>query len=235
MDKNLEKIITDSNYIVLFTGAGISCASGIPDFRSADGLYNEKTDVEFPPERIISEWCLNERPEIFFDFYKNKMVYKNAKPNVAHNYFAKLERSGKLKAVITQNIDGLHEKAGNKEICELHGSIHRNYCRQCGKKYNLDYVIEQNGIPRCKKCGGVVRPDVVLYGEMLDLGIINKAIEHIKKADCLIVVGTSLTVQPAASMIQYYSGRKLVLINKEKTPYDEYANLVINEAIENVL
>lgn len=235
MNAELKKIIEDSNNIVLFTGAGISCASGIPDFRSANGLYNEKTAIEFPPERIISDWCLKEHPETFFEFYKSKMIYKNALPNVAHKFFAKLEKQGKLKAVITQNIDNLHQKAGSKNVQELHGSVERNYCVNCGKKYDLDYILSQDGVPRCKKCGGMVRPDVVLYGEMLDMTVIEKAINYIAQADCLIIVGTSLTVQPAASMVKYFKGRKLVLINKESTPYDRYANLVINDSIENVI
>lgn len=235
MNTELKKIIEDSNNIVLFTGAGISCASGIPDFRSANGLYNEKTAIEFPPERIISDWCLKEHPETFFEFYKSKMIYKNALPNVAHKFFAKLEKQGKLKAVITQNIDNLHQKAGSKNVQELHGSVERNYCVDCGKKYDLDYILSQDGVPKCKKCGGMVRPDVVLYGEMLDMTVIEKAINYIAQADCLIIVGTSLTVQPAASMVKYFKGRKLVLINKESTPYDRYANLVINDSIENVI
>lgn len=235
MNERLKRIVDESERIVLLTGAGISCGSGIPDFRSANGLYSQKTNAKYTPEEIISHDVLYGDSETFFEFYKSKMVYPDAKPNTAHIYFAELEKQGKLKAVVTQNIDGLHQKAGSKNVYELHGSVEKNYCVRCGKKFGLEYVIKQNGIPKCDKCGGMVRPDVVMYGEMLDDDVWNGAIEEIKKADCLIVVGTSLTVYPAAYLVQFFKGRHLVLINKQVTPYDDMAELVLHEDVEEVI
>ena len=235
-NKELQKIIEESRNIVLFTGAGISCGSGIPDFRSANGLYSEKKDkIEYSPEEIISHDFLWRHTDLFYSFYKAKMVYPEAKPNTAHLFFADLEKQGKLKAVVTQNIDGLHSAAGNKNVFELHGSVHRNYCVSCGEKYDLGYILQSDGIPKCRKCGGTVRPDVVLYGEGLDEDVWQGAAKAISEADCLIVVGTSLTVYPAANMLRYFNGKNLVLINKQKTPFDNMANLVINEDVEKVL
>lgn len=234
MNEDLKRIIDNSNDIVLFSGAGISCASGIPDFRSADGLYNRQTGLSVSPEEIVSHDFITNRPQEFYDFYKKNMVYENARPNKAHLYFARLEREGKLKAVVTQNIDGLHQKAGSKNVIELHGSIHRNYCVKCNKRYGLNYILDNKGIPKCS-CGSMVRPDVVLYGEALDETVIDKAISAIFKADCLIVAGTSLSVYPAASFVEFFRGKNLVLINKDKTPLDSRADLVINDAVESVV
>ena len=235
MNAELEKIIEQSNAIVLFTGAGISCGSGIPDFRSADGLYNADSGTKYAPEEIISHDFLIERPEIFYAFYKSKMIYPDAKPNSAHVFFAELEKAGKLKAVVTQNIDGLHTAAGSKKVYELHGSVYRNYCTKCNKRFGLDYVVRQKGVPMCDACGAMVRPDVVLYGESLDEDVWSGAAKAVASADCLIVVGTSLTVYPAANMLSYFKGRKIVLINKQATPYDGMADLVLHEDVEEVL
>ena len=235
MNQQLKQVIEVSHSIVLFTGAGISCGSGIPDFRSANGLYNTKTGGKYSPEEIISHDFLMEKPELFFDFYFSKMVYPGAKPNSAHRFFAELERQGKLKAVITQNIDGLHSMAGNKVVYELHGSVYRNHCIGCGKPYGLEYVAKENGVPKCSKCGRMVRPDVVLYGENLDDNVWRAAEKAVLNADCMIVVGTSLTVYPAANMVRYFHGKNLVLINKQATPYDSIANLVLHEDVEDVL
>lgn len=235
MDKRFGKIIDESDNIVLFTGAGISCGSGIPDFRSANGLYRQKTDMRYRPEQIISHGFFTEHPDLFFEFYKSKMLYPDAVPNRAHLYFADLEKQGKLKAVVTQNIDGLHSKAGSKTVYELHGSVLRNYCVDCFKKFGPDYIVKSSGIPKCDNCGGIVRPDVVLYDEELDEDVWNKAAEAVSKADCLVVVGTSLTVYPAAQMLSYFKGANLILVNKQPTFYDGIATLVINEDIEKIL
>ena len=236
MNSKLKSVIDASEKIVLFSGAGISCGSGIPDFRSADGLYSEKNkEYAYAPEEIISHDFLWEHSDLFYTFYKTKMVYPNAKPNTAHTFFAELEKKGKLKAVVTQNIDGLHTAAGNQNVFELHGSVYRNYCVRCGKRYGLDAVLASDGIPKCTKCDGMIRPDVVLYGEGLDEDVWNGAAQAIREADCLIVVGTSLTVYPAANMLRYFSGKNLVLINKQVTPYDNIANLVLHEDIENAI
>ena len=232
----LKEIIDSSNNIVLFTGAGISVPSGIPDFRSANGLYNSGlTKYGVTPEEAVSHSFYRYRTEDFFDFYKNNMVFKNAKPNVAHRFFAELEKQGKLKAVVTQNIDGLHEKAGNKNVFNLHGSINKNYCEDCKEDYSLDFVLQSDGVPMCNKCGGIVRPDVVLYEEALNENVTSGAREAIELADTLIVVGTSLVVQPASSYVNLFSGSNLVLINLQPTPYDKYADLVINEPVEKVI
>ena len=231
MYSELKNIIQSSKNIVLFSGAGISCASGIPDFRSANGLYNQNSGTIYRPEEIISHEFLEKRPNLFYEFYKTKMIYRDAKPNLAHLYFAKLEKEGKLKAVITQNIDGLHNLAGNRTVYELHGSIYKNYCTKCGKRFNLDYIMNANGVPKCDYCNGIVRPDVVLYGEALDNEVWENACDSIESADCLIIVGTSLSVQPAASMIRLFKGKYSVLINKQPTCYDSVAYLTINDDI----
>lgn len=235
MNERLKQIIDDSTAIVLLSGAGISCGSGIPDFRSANGLYSQKTNARYSPEEIISHDVLYDDSATFYEFYKSKMVYPNAKPNTAHLFFAELEREGKLIAVVTQNIDGLHQKAGSKIVYELHGSVEKNYCTDCGKKFGLGYVMKQKGVPKCDECGSMVRPNVVMYGEPLDDDVWNNAIDAIKKADCLIVVGTSLTVYPAAYLVKFFSGKHLVLINKQNTPYDGDAELVLHEDIEEVI
>lgn len=218
--------------IVFFGGAGVSTESNIPDFRSVDGLYNQEYD--YPPETILSHRFFMQNTEEFYRFYRNKMLFPDAKPNKAHIALAKLEEAGKLKAVITQNIDGLHQKAGGKEVLELHGSVLRNYCMSCRIFFSLDDVLSQSGVPKCS-CGGVIKPDVVLYEEGLDSSILERSIDHIRKADMLIIGGTSLTVYPAAGLIDYYGGDKLVLINKDKTAHDSHANLVIHQPIGEVL
>ncbi|MGI5948133.1 MAG: NAD-dependent protein deacylase [Lachnospiraceae bacterium] len=228
----LKQWIADSGNIVFFGGAGVSTESGIPDFRSQDGLYNQQ--YQYPPETIISHSFYKKNPEEFYRFYKNKMLFPDARPNDAHLALAKLEQEGRLKAVITQNIDGLHQAAGSKEVLELHGSVHRNYCERCGEFYSLKEVLEAPGVPRCK-CGGRIKPDVVLYEEGLDMDTIRKAISYISQADVLIVGGTSLTVYPAAGLIDYYRGNKLILINKSITPMDKNANLVISGKIGEIL
>ena len=235
MDEKLEKLrqwIKESSRIVFFGGAGVSTESGIPDFRSVDGLYNQK--YQYPPETIISHSFYVRNPEEFYRFYKDRMLFPDALPNAAHLALARLEAQGKLKAVITQNIDGLHQAAGSREVLELHGSVHRNYCTRCGKFYDLDYVMHSEGVPRCS-CGGVIKPDVVLYEEGLDSDILGKAVHYIRTADMLIVGGTSLVVYPAAGLIDYYQGNRLVLINKAATSRDAQADLVISEKIGQVL
>ena len=227
----LEKWIQESNNVVFFGGAGVSTESGIPDFRSVDGLYNQQYD--YPPETIISHSFYRRNPEEFYRFYKNKMLFPNAKPNAAHLALAKLEQQGKVRAVITQNIDGLHQKAGSKKVYELHGSILRNYCTHCGKFYPAEYVKNANGVPLCT-CGGIVKPDVVLYEEPLNEDTVEKSVEAIQNADMLIVAGTSLRVYPAAGLIRYYRGHRLVLLNREATPFDGYADLVIHDSLGNI-
>ncbi|MGI6279243.1 MAG: NAD-dependent protein deacylase [Acutalibacteraceae bacterium] len=232
----LRDIINSSNNIVFFGGAGVSTESNIPDFRSTGGLYAERVGNKgLSPEEMLSHSFFMSNTEDFYDYYKNKMIYKDAQPNNAHLALAKLEQMGKLKAVITQNIDGLHQKAGSKEVLELHGSVYRNHCMNCQKFFALDYVLKSNGVPKCDRCGGTLKPDVVLYKESLDMDILNKSIQYIKNAEVLIVAGTSLTVYPAAGLINYYSGDKLVLINKTPTPYDNLANLVLNDSIGETL
>ncbi len=232
MIDKLKNAIAKSNYIVFFGGAGVSTESGIPDFRSVDGLYNQKYD--YPPEQIISHSFFVKNPEEFYRFYKDKMLFLDAKPNITHTKLAQLEKTGKLKAVITQNIDGLHQMAGSREVLELHGSVHRNYCQRCKKFYDLKYIVESEGIPRCAECGGIVKPDVVLYEEGLDSDTISRAINHITKADMLIIGGTSLSVYPAAGFIDYFSGDNLVVINKTKTPRDKYADIVFNDGLGDI-
>lgn len=232
MVKALEDIIAKSSSIVFFGGAGVSTESGIPDFRSVDGLYNQQYD--YPPETILSHSFYMRKPEEFYRFYRNKMLFPNAEPNRAHKALAKLEKMGKLKAVVTQNIDGLHQKAGSREVLELHGSVLRNYCTRCGKFYGLDAILNSTGVPKCT-CGGTIKPDVVLYEEGLDQETIEKSVKYIANADVLIIGGTSLTVYPAAGLIDYYRGHKLVLINKSVTPMDNRADLVISGPIGEVL
>ena len=230
--KELQKIIDDSKAIVFFGGAGVSTESGIPDFRSADGLYHQK--YKYSPEQVVSHSFFMKYPEAFYEFYKDKMMCLDAKPNAAHNKLAELESSGKLNAVVTQNIDGLHQKAGSKTVYELHGSIHRNYCMKCKKIYDANYVKNQNGIPYCE-CGGMIKPDVVLYEEGLDGNVINAAIRAIASADTLIIGGTSLVVYPAAGFIDYFQGKHLVVINKSETGKALNAELYVNAPIGEIL
>ncbi len=232
----LKDIIKNSNNIVFFGGAGVSTESSIPDFRSENGLYKTVNNYSYSPEVMLSHSFFVNHTEDFFDFYKNKMIYKNAKPNKAHYFLAELEKRGKLKAIITQNIDGLHQKAGSKNVLELHGSIYKNYCVNCNKIYDLNYIINSSSlIPRCLNCNGIVRPDIVLYEENLNSDILRESINYIKNADVLIVAGTSLVVYPAANLISYYKNNKLVLINKSSTPYDKKANFVFHDSISKIL
>lgn len=233
--QKLKEMIENSNNIVFFGGAGVSTESNIPDFRSEAGIYKTQTQYGYSPETMLSHSFFERHIEEFYDFYKNTMIYKDAKPNPAHHALAKLEKEGKVKAVITQNIDGLHQMAGSREVLELHGSIYRNYCMDCHESYDLDYILENPGVPKCNKCGGIIKPDVVLYEEPLNMKVMEKAVTYISQADILIIGGTSLVVYPAAGLIQYYNGSKLVLINKSSTPYDKGANLVINDSIGKVL
>lgn len=233
--ETLKQMIDESNSIVVFTGAGISTASGIPDFRSADGIYNQKTNINYRPEDIISHSFFVSNTELFYDFYKEKMCYPNAKPNLAHKYFASLEKKGKNVTIVTQNIDNLHQEAGSNRVYELHGSVHRNYCERCGRMFGLNYVLNSKGVPLCDKCGGVVKPDVVLYEEPLDEDTIQRAISAIMTCDTLIIVGTSLTVYPAAGFVRYFRGKNLIVINKQSTSYDNMCDLVLNEDIIKVI
>ena len=227
----LKTWVDEAQRIVFFGGAGVSTESGIPDFRSVDGLYNQK--FKYPPETIISHSFFEQRPEEFFDFYKEKMLPLGFEPNVTHKVLARWEREGKLDAVVTQNIDGLHQKAGSKNVLELHGSVLRNYCTRCHKSYSAEFVKNSKGVPRCD-CGGIVKPDVVLYEESLDQDVMGRAAMAIAGADLLIVAGTSLTVWPAAGMIRYYRGSRLVLINRDETPFDGEADLVLHEKLGDV-
>lgn len=229
--KALQQMIDESSKIVFFGGAGVSTESGIPDFRSVDGLYNQKYD--YPPETILSHTFYMKKPEEFFRFYRDKMLCLDAKPNTAHKVLAKLEAQGKLTAVVTQNIDGLHQAAGSKVVLELHGSVLRNYCERCGASYDAEYILQSEGVPACT-CGGSIKPDVVLYEEGLDQGILQKAVSYIRHADMLIIGGTSLVVYPAAGLIQYYQGNRLVIVNKTVTPADSQADLVITGNIGEV-
>lgn len=227
----LKQWVAESSRIVFFGGAGVSTESGIPDFRSVDGLYNQK--FEYPPETIISHSFYLRKPEYFFRFYREKMLPLGFEPNITHKKLAQWEAEGKLSAVVTQNIDGLHQKAGSKKVYELHGSVLRNYCTRCGKFYPAEFIRDAEGIPRCT-CGGIVKPDVVLYEEGLDQDTVAKSVHAIRNADMLIVAGTSLTVYPAAGLINYYRGNRLVLINRDETPYDGMANLVLHESLGKV-
>ena len=229
--ETLKQWIKESSRIVFFGGAGVSTESGIPDFRSVDGLYHQKFD--YPPETIISHSFYEARPEYFFQFYREKMLPLGFEPNITHRVLAKWEQEGKLLAVITQNIDGLHQKAGSKRVYELHGSVLRNYCTRCGKFYPAEFVRDARGIPRCT-CGGIVKPDVVLYEESLNEDTLEGAISALQQADLLIVGGTSLTVYPAAGLLGYYRGHRLVLINRDATPYDEEADLVFHDSLGSI-
>lgn len=236
MQKELEilkKWVDESSNIVFFGGAGVSTESGIPDFRSVDGLYHQQ--YEYPPETILSHTFFMRKPEEFYRFYRAKMLALDAKPNAAHLKLAQWEREGKLKAVVTQNIDGLHQAAGSRTVYELHGSVHRNHCQRCGAFYDARYILESSGVPRCEKCGGTVKPDVVLYEEGLDTATMQGAVRAISRAELLIVGGTSLTVYPAAGLIDYYNGSKLVLINRSVTPMDARADLLVQGSIGEIL
>lgn len=230
--KQLKKWIEESNNIVFFGGAGVSTESGIPDFRSVDGLYHQKYD--YPPETILSHTFFMRKTEDFYTFYRDKMLIDGVEPNATHQTLARLESEGKLKAVITQNIDGLHQAAGSKEVMELHGSVHRNYCTKCHKFYGFDFIKKSQGVPTCPDCGGVIKPDVVLYEEGLDDEVITKSVRYIANADVLIVGGTSLVVYPAAGLIDYYRGNKLVLINLSETSVDSAADLCIHAKLGEV-
>jgi len=235
MDKTIETLqqwIDESERVVFFGGAGVSTESGVPDFRSVDGLYNQK--YAWPPEEILSHSFFAARPEDFYRYYRDKLIVKGVRPNAAHRYLARLEAAGKLTAVITQNIDGLHQAAGSRNVLELHGSLLRNYCSRCGKKFDADFVQDAADVPRCPACGGIVRPDIVLYEEALDSWVLEESIRQIRQADMLIVGGTSLVVYPAAGLINYYRGHKLVLINRTATAYDGRADLILHDKIGEV-
>lgn len=229
---SLQTIIDQAKHIVFFTGAGVSTDSGIPDFRSTNGLYNQT--YRYPPEEIISHSFFEENPEEFFRFYKDRMLYLDAQPNEVHRFIAECEKKGKSLGVVTQNIDGLHQKAGSKRVYELHGSVLRNYCMDCSTFYSAEYIKNSEGIPRCQKCGGIIKPDVVLYEEGLSQAVVEGAVAAIQSADVMIVLGTSLVVYPAAGLIRYFSGRHLVLINRDATPYDSDADLLIQAPFADV-
>ncbi len=231
--KRLQEMIDESQNIVFFGGAGVSTESGIPDFRSADGIYHQS--YRYTPEEVVSHSFFLKHPEAFYEFYKDKMIYPEAKPNPAHQKLAELEQAGKLTAIVTQNIDGLHQAAGSRNVYELHGSIHRNYCMDCHAFYDADYIKHSAGVPHCKKCGGVIKPDVVLYEEGLDSATIQGAVSAISRADMLIIGGTSLVVYPAAGFIDYFQGKYLVVINKSETAKSVRADLTINAPIGEVM
>lgn len=233
--ETLKDIINESHNIVVFSGAGISVPSGIPDFRSADGIYNQKTKIKASPEDIISHTFFVNNPEDFYSFYKEKMCYPKAEPNIAHKYFADLEKKGKNVIVVTQNIDGLHQKAGSSMVYELHGTIYQNFCQKCGRMFGLDYVMNAKGVPYCDKCGSIIKPNVVLYEEGLDEDTISRSINAIMTCDLMIIIGTSLRVYPAAGFIRYFRGKYLVVINKDSTAYDSNCDLVFNEDVANVI
>jgi len=238
MDERLKKIIDESSNIVFFGGAGVSTESGIPDFRSESGLYHAQQVYGYAPETMLSHTFYRKNTEMFFKYYKENLIHTDAEPNDAHKALAKLEQEGRLKAIVTQNIDGLHQKAGSRNVFELHGSVLRNFCEKCGKAYDLDYIMNpancDDGVPYCT-CGGSIKPDVVLYEESLNEDTISGAVEGISRADTLIIGGTSLVVYPAAGLINYFHGKNLVLINKDSTPYDSRADLVINDSIGKVM
>ena len=238
MDERLKKIIDESSNIVFFGGAGVSTESGVPDFRSESELYHAKQKYGHSPETMLSHTFYVNHPEAFYQYYKENLIHPEARPNAAHRALAKLEEMGKLRAVITQNIDGLHQKAGSKAVYEVHGSVLRNYCESCHKFYDVNYIMDEShckdGVPYCT-CGGRIKPDVVLYEEALDQRVLGAAVDAIERADCMIVGGTSLVVYPAAGLINYFHGKHLVLINKSATPYDSKADLVINDAIGKVM
>lgn len=233
--EKLSRILRESDNIVFFGGAGVSTASNIPDFRSSNGLYSQKLNQNFTPEQLVSHTFFVHYPEEFFAFYKKNLVYPDAKPNDCHIALAKLEEIGKLKAIITQNIDGLHQAAGSRNVYEIHGSVLRNYCTRCHEFYDADFVLQSEGIPLCSKCGAQIKPDVVLYEEGLDNSLIEKSIQAIQNAKTLIIGGTSLVVYPAAGLIDYFRGDNLILINKTSTPADSKADLVIHDSIDKVM
>ena len=235
MDERVKRIIDRSGSIVFFGVAGVSTESNIPDFRSESGLYRARSEYGYSPEQMLSHTFFVQKMDVFYDYYKKNLLYPDAMPNKAHIALARLEQESRLKAVVTQNIDGLHQKAGSKTVYELHGSVHRNYCMDCGEFHDLQYVIDSEGIPRCRKCGGVVKPDVVLYEEGLDENTIISSVRAIENCDTLIIGGTSLNVYPAAGFIQYFRGDNIILINKGETSYDGRADLVIREPIGEVL
>ena len=230
--QKLQEIIDNSTHIVFFTGAGVSTASGIPDFRSTDGLYNQK--YQFPPEEILSHHFFKQHTEEFFRFYRDKMLYPDVKPSFVHQYIATLEKRNKKVTVITQNIDGLHQLAGSTNVLELHGSVLRNTCMQCHTKYSLDEILKMDTVPHCPKCNGIIKPDVVLYEEGLDETILNQSVHALQTADTCIVLGTSLVVYPAAGLLRYFGGDKLVLINRDQTSYDSTADLTIHDDFINI-
>lgn len=234
MDPRLRQVLKDTRRMAFLGGAGLSTESGIPDFRSEDGIYKAQQAYGYPPEVLLSHDFFMAKPEIFFDYYRKYLLYPNAKPNKAHYALARLEQMGKLTAVITQNIDGLHQAAGSKNVLELHGSVHRNYCMNCHKSYSMDHIRESSGVPRCS-CGGIIKPDVVLYGEGLDEKTLVSAVTHISRADTLMVGGTSLVVYPAAGLVDYFTGRELVLINLSRTGRDGEATLCLHEKIGQAL
>ena len=229
----LEEILRDTRSLVFFGGAGVSTESGIPDFRSVDGLYHQK--FKYPPETMLSHTFYKTHTAEFYDFYRQKLIVHGAKPNAAHLRLAKLEREGKCKAVVTQNIDGLHQAAGSQNVLELHGSVHRNDCLQCGARYDAQWILEHNGIPHCEACGGLIKPDVVLYEESLDMDILERSIAAISQADVLMIGGTSLSVYPAAGLVRYFQGDALVLLNRTPTQMDQQATLCISDPIAAVL
>lgn len=231
----LKSMIDEGNQIVVFTGAGISVASGIPDFRGEKGVFTSTKKDEFNPEEVLSHSYFTSHTKEFFDFYRRKMLYENAKPSLAHKYFAELEKKGKKVVVVTQNIDGLHQAAGSSLVNELHGNVHRNYCEKCNRLFGIKYILDSKEIPVCDKCGGVIKPDVVLYEEPLNEDIITRTISAIMTCDVLVVVGTSLIVYPAAGFLRYFRGKYLIVINKTETPYDNMCDLVINEDVESVI
>ncbi len=233
-NKEFVKIVEESENIVFFGGAGVSTESGIPDFRSEAGIYKAWTEYGRPSEEIICRPFFDRKPEIFFDYYRNNLLYPDAKPNEAHYALARLERQGKVKAIVTQNIDGLHQSAGSKNVIELHGSVLRNYCMKCGASHSMEYVRQAMGVPLCENCGGIVKPDIVLYQEEVKSDVLDRAIKAIKEAETLIVGGTSLVVYPAAGLVEHFQGKNLILINKSQTQYDERADLVIHDSIGEV-
>ena len=239
MNQKLKEIVDGSKKITFFGSAGVSTESGIPDFRSEAGLYSAKSEYGYSPEQMLSHSFFMAQPRVFFDYYKKNLVYPEAKPNKAHKALAKLEMMGKISGIVTQNVDGLHQLAGNTKVFELHGSVLKNFCMDCHEFYDLDYLMDEensiDGIPKCRKCGGMVKPDIVLYEEALDSNVISGAVEAIGSADTLIVGGTSLVVYPAAGLVQYFRGDDIVLINKTETPYDKKADLVIYDSIGEVL
>ena len=231
----LKSMIDEGSRIVVFTGAGISVASGIPDFRGEKGVFTSTKKDEFNPEEVLSHSYFTNQTKEFFDFYRRKMLYENAKPSLAHKYFAELEKKGKKVVVVTQNIDGLHQAASSSLVYELHGNVHRNYCEKCNRLFGIKYILDSKEIPVCDKCGGVIKPDVVLYEEPLNEDIITRTISAIMTCDVLVVVGTSLIVYPAAGFLRYFRGKYLIVINKTETPYDNMCDLVINEDVESVI